>query len=59
MIARFEILTDQTPYLLIKVMFEELNFEQWIITEKTGVELNNQLQAYADEYMTEWLANSV
>jgi hypothetical protein len=59
MIARFEILTDQTPYLLIKVMFEELNFEQWIITEKTGVELNNQLQAYADEYMTEWVANSV
>jgi hypothetical protein len=59
MTSKFEILEDHTPYLLVKITFKKLYFEQWIITEKTGVELNNQLQAYADEYMTEWVANSV
>ena len=42
------------PYYGVRVAFADQQFDQLLISDKTGAELDAQLQAYADEYEQEW-----
>jgi hypothetical protein len=48
--ATFTILSGEKPYYQVLVEFGGRSFEQAILSDKTGSDLDNFLQAYADEY---------
>jgi hypothetical protein len=54
--ATFEIIETNTPYYRIRVEFQGNQFEQTIISSKTGAALTTQLQEYADKYEADWVA---
>jgi hypothetical protein len=48
--ATFHILADNKPYYTIKVLFDDKEFIQTIYSEKSGDDLAEQMQVYADDY---------
>jgi hypothetical protein len=48
--AKFKILSNDKPYIRVLVEFDGLQFEQQVVSNKTGTALEEQLQSYADEY---------
>ena len=52
--ATVTVLDNEKPYYKIRVSFNGLDFEQNIISSKTGAALQTQLQGYADEYETSY-----
>jgi hypothetical protein len=52
--AEFELAASQPPYYTVRVFFDGLCFEQQILSEKKGKALQAQLQAYADDYATQY-----
>lgn len=54
--ATFEIIEATPIYYVIDVHFLGLVFRQMIASIKTGINLNDQLQKYADDYEREWVA---
>lgn len=54
--ATFEIIESSAPYYRIRVDFQGNEFEQLIVSPKTGAALTAQLQEYADKYEAGWEA---
>jgi hypothetical protein len=54
--ATATILHDYKPYYVIEVVFDGLTFVQEIVSALTGAALDVMLQAYADDYMTQYEA---
>lgn len=52
--ATYTIISDTPPFLIIKVEFGEQSFVQQLVTTKTGAARAAQLQAYADQYESDW-----
>lgn len=48
--ATVTVLDNAKPYYKIRVSFNGMDFDQNIVSAKTGAALQTQLQAYADEY---------
>jgi hypothetical protein len=48
--ATFEIVTKSAPYYTVRVSFKNQQFDQQVVSAKTGKALTTELQAYADEY---------
>lgn len=57
--ATFEIIETNKPYYRIRVEFQGNQFEQTIVSLKTGAALTAQLQDYADQYEADWMAAPV
>lgn len=59
--ATFEIINkspaEDTTYYTIKVSFGEHEFEQTVMSSKTGKALTTFLQSYADDYETAYLGS--
>ena len=53
--ATFEIISTNNPYYTVKVSFGTHEFVQVIVSDKTGAALQNQLQAYADDYEEQYV----
>jgi hypothetical protein len=54
--AKATILATNGEYLTVLVEFADQTFEQVIVTDKTGDALEAQLQGYANDYETAWMA---
>ena len=54
--ASYQVVSTVPPYHTVKVAFSDMEFTQPLYSTKTGAALNNQFQAYADEYEADWVA---
>ena len=52
--ATYTIVSADAPYYHIVVGFGGLEFNQIIVTDNTGTDLDRQIQAYADRYEAEY-----
>jgi hypothetical protein len=48
--ASYTIINNAKPYYQIRVSFNGMDFDQTIVSAKTGAALLAQMQCYADEY---------
>ena len=54
--ATFSLVNSSAPYYTIIVYFQDQEFQQTIVSDKTGSALEAQFAAYADQYEQDWLA---
>lgn len=54
--ATVKVTQSAPPYYTLRVEFDGLTFDQTIVSDKTGAELLEQVQAYADDYERDWAA---
>jgi hypothetical protein len=54
--ATVTIIQSAAPYYTVLVEFAGQQFNQTLVSAKTGAALTKQIQDYADEYEAAWLA---